>query len=418
MVPETNAHFGWLAVALLLASAMAGCASDTTDDEPETVRIGTLLPLTGSLNIFGPSGQDAIELAVDDLNQLSALSGYTFELESGDTRTNQAETPQEFARLLQAGVVAVIGAYSSGVTNSFLGNAVDNGVLVITPASTAPSLVQRDNQGLFFRVPPSDALQGKVMAKVLDNASITSVSTIFINNDYGQGFNDVMVDEFTTVYGGTVLDEIAIEDKQTNFNSEIAAAAEDDPDAIVFIGYPGEGTPLMRHAHDAGVLDTTPFFFSEGVYDPTFVDGVNTTADGDYILAGLKGTTPEVILTGEGSGDFGARYFQKHGATPRLFAPQAYDAAIAIGLAAIAANSNDPAVFKDAMHDIWNAPGQTVSDLTLAVTLAKAGTDIDWSGPSGNFDWDENGEPVGGIYAVWSVGEDGQLTIVERGIEA
>ena len=395
---------------------LAAAAQQNGTDLLDPIKVGTLLPLTGGLSVFGPDMQSAVELAVMDINGAGGVMGRQIELVTGDSRTDPAQAPQEAARLIQAGVVAVIGAASSGVTGSFLGQTVENGVLLVTPASTAPSLVERQNDGLFYRVPPSDALQGKVMAKLLADDGVTSVATLFVNNDYGQGFNEIMVEEFTTKYGGTVTAEVGFDDKATTFDSEVLSAASDDPDAIVYVGYPGTGVPLLRQAFSAGVTTEVPFYFSEGVFDQSFLDDVGTDQDGNHLIAGCKGTTPEILL-GSGDATFQTRFESEFGHAPSLFSAQSYDAMIAIALAMAHSGSDDAQVFKGSMLDVWNAPGEKVSDVATALTLAATGTDIDWSGPSGDFDWSAAGEPIKGVYTIWAVGEDGQIETVEGGIE-
>lgn len=415
-----KARFALIASIALLTTGLAGCAAP---DGEGAIRIGTILPLTGDLDTFGPDMERAVQMAISDVNQAGGLLGSRqVEHVSGDSRTDEAQAPQEFQRLVQEGVAGVVGAASSGVTGSILGSAVDNEIMLVSPASTSPALTDRDNDGFFYRVPPNDALQGKVMAELLADENVTRAATLYVNNDYGQGFDEVLFNEFTSQLSGIIQNRVAYDPKATSFQSEIQQANQGDPDAIVFIGYPDTGTTIMRQAHEMGVLEGTDIYFSEGVFSESFVDDVGQDQEGDYILEGFQGTTPQILLGGEEGGvasSFIDRFEQEYGHEPGLFAAQSYDAAMSIMLAIQASGSTDAADYKDAMLDVWNSPGEKVSaqDIGKGLRTLGDGGEIDYQGVSGDFEWNEDGDPVRGIYAIWQVQDDGSIAVSDRGIE-
>ena len=106
-------------IALLSASAVvvAGCSSTPSDegtggDKPAadlTLKLGSLLPQTGSLAFLGPPMESGVGLAVQEVNE--AKAGITIELtaeDEGDTDTKAYETSIE--KLRNADVSAIVGA--------------------------------------------------------------------------------------------------------------------------------------------------------------------------------------------------------------------------------------------------------------------------------------------------------------------
>lgn len=379
----------------------------------DPIRIGTLLPLTGSLQAFGGDMQRAVELAVKDVNANGGVMGRNLEVVQGDSQTDSSQAPQEFQRLLDEGVDGVVGAASSGVTNSVLNTAVENDMVLITPASTSPTLTAQDNNKLFFRVPPNDVLQGKVMADLLEQDGVDSVSTLFVNNDYGQGLSDQLVEEFD----GTVDSTVSFDEDASQFSGEVTQLAQAESEAIVAVMYPGNGVPIMSEAFSQGLTETSKFYFSEGVFSGDFVQQVGNDSAGNSIVAGCKGTTPQALLD-TGPESFQQKFEDEYGDPPGLFAAQSYDATIAIALGMAYSGSATPNEYKRGMETIWSSPGENVSDVGEALRLAHTGTDIDWAGPSGDFDWNERHDPVKGLYGIWQVTEDGELDVLEDGIEA
>ncbi|MGQ0536287.1 MAG: ABC transporter substrate-binding protein [Methanobacteriota archaeon] len=384
------------------------------------VKIGTLLPLTGNLAAYGTSGRNAIDLAADQINNLTSVTGLRVEIVHRDG-PDATQAPNAMDSLLNERVSAVIGAYSSGVTGSILDKAKENEVPVVTPASTAPDLTMRENDGLFFRIPPSDTLQGQILARLVYDAGCRTAGLLAVNNAYGTGLGDVFRDHFTRM-GGNVTRYVKFLENQAVYSSDVSQAARDAPDAVVFVGYPGEGKVALKNAYESGAMEDSVFFFSEGVFDSSFVGaekGVGKDADGNFILAGLRGTTPVNNIEGQNftgaTANFTESYRARHREAPRLFATEAYDATVEIALAALHAGSSEGAGIRDSLRTVVNSPGPKTSDLRVALTLAKARQDLDWIGAAGDFDWDEKGDPEGGVYAYWRVTEAGGVEPYQSG---
>src|SRR4051794_11908958 len=112
-------------IALITASAivLSGCASpeETPTKATKTLdlKIGTILPVTGSLAFLGPPEIAGVGLAASDINDTDL--GVKVEVtygDSGDTDNKAYET--EVPRVLGTGVSAIIGAASSGVSKQFI----------------------------------------------------------------------------------------------------------------------------------------------------------------------------------------------------------------------------------------------------------------------------------------------------------
>lgn len=183
----------WRLLALLFALTLiaAACGDDDDDDdtadagdEPSDTTaadegdepaeddgvlvIGTLLPETGSLAFLGPPEFAGVDLAVQEINDSGALGETTVEVvhgDSGDTSTDIAN--QTVDRLLGEDADVIIGAASSGVTLTVIDKITGAGVVQISPANTAKSLSDYDDNDLYFRTAPSDILQGQVLGEIL-----------------------------------------------------------------------------------------------------------------------------------------------------------------------------------------------------------------------------------------------------------
>lgn len=432
---QTRARLFGISVVVLFAGAvLAGCFhAGTTDGVADsctkgtatgTLKLGTLLPLSGSLQAYGPDMERAVKLAAKQINAAGGVNGKNVELFHEDSKTDKTQAPNAFNSLVNKGVVGVVGAASSGVTGSVLDLAIQNKVVVVTPASTSPALTNAsrgDNSGYFYRVPPSDALQGKVLAKLVKDDGKNTVRILAVNNPYGQGLGAQFKTTFTAL-GGTVQgDIIYFEEGGTVFATQVASAAPatGGPAAVVLIAYPTEGAAIMKEAFATGATQRAVWFFSEGVNDQAFVDGAGDDPTGKSIVEGFKGTTPQATnntKTQKFVADYKAEYPTDTNG-PGLFAAESYDATWALALAAQCGGDNTSNAIKAKMRTIMNTPGAAISGENPTDATTKAGSeDVNWVGASGDFNWDANGDPAGGIYSYWRV-TDGVIVVYQRDIQ-
>jgi branched-chain amino acid transport system substrate-binding protein len=272
------------------------------------------------------------------------------------------------------GVKGIVGGDCSGVTGAALANvAVPNGMVMISPSATSPALSTAEDNGLFFRTAPSDARQGVVMTEVLMEEGLKEVAVTYTNNDYGKGLADSFQAAFEAA-GGTVTISAAHEDGKADYAAEVGALAAAGGERLVVVGYVDQGgAGIVQAALDSGAFDT--FHFPDGMIGSALEERFGSDIEGS------TGQHP-------GTDSDGAAIFQKmagdafEGASP--FAAESYDAAALILMAMQAAGSSDPAVYKDHVFHVANAPGEPIlpGELGKALEIIAAGGDVDYVGAS------------------------------------
>jgi ABC-type branched-subunit amino acid transport system substrate-binding protein len=216
------------------------------------LKIGTLLPETGSLAFLGPPEFAGVALAVADVNEAGGVLGAPVELsqgDSGDTSTDIAS--QEADRLLGEGVDAIIGAASSSVTLTVIDKITQAGVVQFSPANTSLALVDYPDNGLYFRNAPPDDLQGSVVAGLVADDGNSSAYILALDDAYGTSLADV-VESVLTESGVEVLDKVIYDPEATSFDAEVDAVVDADPDAIVLITF-DEGSRILRTMVERGI---------------------------------------------------------------------------------------------------------------------------------------------------------------------
>jgi neutral amino acid transport system substrate-binding protein len=395
------------------ASTPTGAGSGSTG-----LKIGSLLPATGDLASIGAQMIDAVPMLVETVNGCDGVNGSKVELVSVDDQTDPKAGANGMTKLATLDKVAgVVGSFASSVSTAAVSLAVPNKVMLISPGSTSPVFTEEAKkgkfQGFWARTAPPDTYQALALAQLAKKKGFVRVSTVVINNDYGQGFEKAFVQAFEKL-GGTVVNKdkpIRYDPKATTFETEAQAAFANKPQAVLGVFYEETGSLFLKSAYQQGLNKGVQIMLTDGVKSDTFPDRVGKSPDGKYITAGAIGTVPG--SDGKGLDAFNKLWQSKKGKPPAPYTAHAWDAAALLTLAAQAAKENTGTGISTKLREVANAPGEEVTDVCQALKLIKEGKDINYQGASGNVDVDENGDVIG-VYDVWTIKEDGKIETIDK----
>jgi ABC-type branched-subunit amino acid transport system substrate-binding protein len=243
------------------ASSIVDLVPVTVEREGDGVlKIGSLLPETGSLAFLGPPEFAGVEFAIKEINDLGGVLGNPIEYsqgDSGDTTTDIASQTSD--RLISEGVDAIIGAASSGVTLTVIDKITAAGITMFSPANTSPALSDYEDNGLYFRNAPPDGLQGALVAQLIIEDGNSSAYILNLDDAYGNGIADVIA-AVLTESGVEVLGQTAYDPAAASFDAEVDAIVGADPDAVVLISF-DEGSRILRTAVEKGIGPTAKNYY-------------------------------------------------------------------------------------------------------------------------------------------------------------
>ncbi len=402
---------------LLLSFVLMSCQQA----EKAPVKLGALVPLTGSLSEFGDGFRKAGDLAAKQFNE----AGFPIALKYGDTETS-AIPGMEAARIFVnvERVVALIGAAASGVTLPIAESvAIPNRIPQISNSSTSPLLsVLPSDEGkdFLFRTCPSDSLQGIILGKLAADEGYKKAAVFWINNAYGQGLMERFKESFE-YRGGKVVSSVPHDEKPApTYVSELKLLMEAGPDVMLALGYPGQATIYLKEFFEARYHKTTKLLFCDGSKSIKIPKAL-----GPEYLAGSFGTAPGT-KAGDSLNKFKADYKVEYGELPPLpFMSNFYDAVAVAGLAACACKAKGKAItpinVRDMLRVVANPPGETITagaeGFKRALELLNEGKDINYEGAAGSVDFDKNGDVVTPI-EIWKyVTEDPYIETVRTETE-
>lgn len=361
----------------LLATAAAAAMLVTPSLAEDTVKVGLLLGFTGPLESQTPTMGASVDMAVEEINASGTfLGGKTFEIIRGDsTCGDSAAAVAAATRLVESEeIVSIVGGLCSGASGAMLqAVARPNGIMMISPSATSPALSTVEDDDLFFRMSPTDARQGVVIAQMMQENDIKEAAITYTNNDYGKGLADSIQSSFEEI-GGTVTLNAAHEDGKGDYSAEVGALASAGGDILVVVGYSDQGGKgIIQAALDTGSFDM--FFLPDAMVGDIIFETFGTDIEGSLgTVPGTGGTSAEAFNAMAAEAGFDTT----------VYTPEAYDATILTALAMQAAGTSVSSEAKDYVFSIANAPGEKIypGEFAKAVEILASGGEIDYEGAS------------------------------------
>ncbi|MDR7278074.1 ABC transporter substrate-binding protein [Catenuloplanes atrovinosus] len=409
-------NLAWRSVAVLSAACLAltACADDA-EETPNagsssaatavgdgTLKLGTLLPQTGSLAILGPPEIAGVDAAVTEINAAGGVLGkpvVVSHTDSGDTSTDIAT--QSVNKLLAEGVDTIIGAASSSVSLSVIDKITGAGVVQFSPANTSDEFTNYNDKGLYFRTAPPDTLQGRVLGDLIIQDGSAKVGLLVMQDSYGVGLAK-STRAAVEGAGGQIVAEAVYDPKAPDFSAEVDQIKTANPDAIVLIGF-DEAQKIIPKLVEAGLTtDKKKWYFVDGNLSNKYNFPAGT-------LKGAKGTLPGAAANQA----FKDKVLKED---PQLadfsYAPESYDAVMLTALAAEAAGSDAPAAIAANLKAVSEG-GTKCTDFATCLTLVKSGTDLDYDGISGPVSFNDAGDPSEATIGIYEYGQDNKYTNVD-----
>jgi len=352
-----------LLAALLVISGLTACAAET-EEAPDVIKIGVNLELTGDVSVYGVPERNAFEQAVSEVNAKGGIDGKLVELVIYDNAYDQAKAVQNTEKLIEDGVVAILGSATSGMTMAIAPLAKDNGLVVFTPSGTN-SAVTMDGDVVnpyVFRSCFIDPFQGQVLANFASNDLAASKVVIMVNNgsEYSKELARIFTEQLNK-NGGEVVETASYADSDTDYKASLTSIATKEFDVLFIADYAKNAGLIIGQARSTAGLEDVKIIGPDGFEDPQ----LNDLAGGAQNVNNVYFSTHFSSLSdNQKVADFVASYqaFTKAAGKEEpasVFAALAYDAAYMLFAAIDAADSTDPEAIRDSLESLPAFSGVT-----------------------------------------------------------
>lgn len=349
-----------------LITACGGEKEATTKktDEAATIKIGGLGPLTGPLAIYGVTATNGSKLAFEEINKNGGILGKQVEFVLFDEKGDSTEAVTAYNRLVDEGVVALVGDITSKPSLAVAEIAAQDNMPMITPTGTQFNITEAGPN--VFRVCFTDPYQGVILANLAKNNLKANTVAIMVNNssDYSDGVAEAFIKEAERL-GLKIVAKEGYAEGDKDFRAQLTKVAATNPDVLLVPDYYEQVALITTQAREVGVKST--------FIGPDGWDGVAKALDSSAYGAienSYFTNHYSVEDTNEKVQNFLKAYREKYKDEPSAFSALSYDAAY---------------LMKDAIEKA----GSTDKD-----AIVKAMKESDFAGVTGHLRFDEKNNPV------------------------
>ena len=244
-------------LAALLSAAAALSACQGSDDQgpvnlSKGVPVGAVLALTGNANVYGQDQKIGIELSLAAINGAGGVNGKPLFLNIEDGGSAEPSANAAFTLQINRGMLALIGPTLSQQAFSADPIAQRRGVPVVAPSNTATGIPEI---GYFIsRVSAQSSVIAPLsIAKALQlNPGIRRAAVFYAQDDAYSTAETVIFQQALTAKG---LKPVTVQRTQLNdqdFQSQITAALNQQPDLVVLSLQAMDGGNLIRQLRELG----------------------------------------------------------------------------------------------------------------------------------------------------------------------
>lgn len=348
----------WCVLIVVLVVLSFGC----TKNEDKVIKIGVVLPLTGSAAVWGENSKMGLDIALEEVNAAGGVKGKKIKLLIEDSQSDSAKAVSSLQKLISTDKISVvIGDIASSSVLAMAPIAEKAKVVLLSPGASNPDISKAGEY--IFRNWQSDALEGEIDAKfAIDRLKYKNMAILYVNNAYGTGLMTVFEEVFQKMGGEITISE-SFEQGATDMRPQLNKIRDSKVDAIYLPGYPPEMAILLRQAKEIGIR--TPFISVQAFDDPQILKTAKGASEGVVYSVPKPGDLSNSVVK-----NFVDKYKQKFNRDPGVTSDTGYDALKIIVLA-------------------MNQSGTTGSEIQRQLLTLR-----DFPGAAGSTTFDKNGDVV------------------------
>jgi len=330
-----------LAVAVLLLAVVL-CGGALAAD---TIKVGVLLPLTGSQAKFGEIEKRSFDMAAEEINAKGGVNGKKIELLFEDDTGKPDVGRSGVEKLISREKVPVItGGYSSSVTAAAAPVAQQFKVPFVICTGSADDITEKRYDYIFRINPPASEYPDAVKTFLQGVAKdVKTVALLYENSAFGQS-SSKSFEQDAKELGLKIVVKEGYQAGAIDFKPILTKVKAANPDMIYMVSYVMDASLLMRQSKE---LRINPKMFvggGAGFTLPEFAKSAGDAADGVYSATLWIETLPF-----PGAKEYFNKFQKKYGAETEYHGAEAYAAMYVVADALKRAKSISPKDVRDAL---------------------------------------------------------------------
>ncbi len=421
LAPRRLTRRAVLAAAFLLLVGACGTSTGAQGKTyTGTLQFAQFTSFTGPNASFGPEGQAGCIPAANLINAEGGVLGHQINCLAVDTRGDPADAVPAANQVLaaQPNLVAILGPTSDEADATI---PIFNRSKITMFATAGSPRYDKSAFPYLWRNTPADDVNGYALAIWAKSKGYTRGAAVFGGDVSSQGSKPTVIAGFKKL-GGTITSTIDLALDQSSYRSEVEQVLAGNPQVIFTETDPQtDATFFQELLQSRGSL--LPIIGTQPTQDQGWLDAVSHAVGASNLAGAYTSVAPFADPNGPAYTMFDNALKSAGSAVPDYqqwetdpYSMTAYDSVNIISLAMIAANSNDPAIYNDAILKVTtHSSGVTVvHSFKEGKDALAAGKTIDYVGNGGELDFDRwhNSPGEFGVYTYTPNDPNNTTTLV------
>jgi neutral amino acid transport system substrate-binding protein len=409
-----------LAAWAVLTVLGAGCGP-STKQQGTSIAIGASLPFTGNEASMGRNFEQAMLLAVEDVNDAGGIGGVPLSLDTRDSNSGSDRGLNDLLNLIYNDKVQyLVGPDENQLANDIVSDVRGLDILNVLPGYAAPSTGRVSATGGWLRLAPLPAATGCALAAHALDEGVARVNTLASLEDYNSTLASYFASDFAA-FTGTTTPSVTIQTGQSSYVNAIDTAFSYGADRTLLVAYPETAATVVTEASASGVHGTwylSPLLNADvfllnipyGALDGAFglSPSLSLASECGTLTTGTHGT---VQCTQDNAARFSDHFAQRwDGARPFPAAYLYYDAVVLLAMgmqysmATLGAIPSAQGLQQQiiALNASTNDPGRW-SDLKAVMASLAQGKALRYVGAGAEYQFDSFGEARYSVFDTWTV---------------
>jgi len=346
---------GSMVVALLLAGSLilGGCSSGKSStagsETAEPYKVGAVLDISGTSSSLGTPERDTLLMMVDKINAEGGIQGHPIELIIEDNKSDETEAVLAANKLIEKGVLAVLGGSSSGTSMAIIKTVQDAQIPMISLAAASSIVEPAAERQWVFKTAQSDIVMINKIVEYLKKNNMTKIAFMYMNNAYGDNGKKA-ISAAAPQNGITIVAEEKFDATDNDMTPQLTNVKSSGAQAVVVWAIPPSASILTKNYKDLGL--TIPLIHSHGVGNQKFIELAKDAADGVILPIGklpvadqIADSDPQKAVLTSYIND----YQNKYNTAPNSFGGYAADA-LSLLVKAIEKAGSDRSAIRDELE--------------------------------------------------------------------
>jgi branched-chain amino acid transport system substrate-binding protein len=295
------------------------------------IKVGIMVPTTGSEATYGKDMENAIKMAVDELNAKGGVLGQKFTTVTGDDGCDPQMSTAAASKIVAAGVDAVVGGYCSGATLPTLKIYSDAGIPIIVPAANSTKFIDL-NPGNAFLINAIGTYQVDTAVDLFKKLGVKKIAIIHQGDAYSEDLASLTKKRWTGMGNEVVAFEVVNKGEQDQ-SALVTRLKSKAPDLVFWTAYYADGALFIKQMRQGGYKGK--IVGGDGMTDVKLIEIAGKSADGVY---SLSNPLPEFLPEGK---KFVQDYKAKFKVNPGPYSALSYDGMYLLADAIKRAGSTD-----------------------------------------------------------------------------